>query len=208
MDQMLYVREWGKVEDRMINNFITATSFNEVNATYVIKSVAYGLGYSKVMPNYQPTTTVPQPTTLKQSNNDTVIWNGIALDKTWPQFNRMSNASQLKYKEAAEGYLESIIEYKTNFEKELGAKVNAFIEFNQYANITVNFEIDGKIHTPYDFALTFYVLFYDIKGRIMTKEETLVGEKRSSFETAHVRFLSSQFQTVSNVKRIVIYWEP
>ena len=39
MDQLMYVRDWTNSQERIINNFIAATSFNEANASYIIKYV-------------------------------------------------------------------------------------------------------------------------------------------------------------------------
>jgi len=218
MEQLLYVRDWSKSEDRIINNFIAATSFNEANASYVIKSLAYGLGYTKTAPTYQPLAATGQPVsssqpnpkqskTQNQSSANTASLQGVSLDKTPSQIERLGEASQRKYKEAAEAYLESIVEFKTDFEKDLGVKISTYMEFDQFANILPKFEIDGKIKVKYDYAVMFYVLLCDYKGKMMTKQEIYVGKKRSSFEVAQTCFDPSEYHKVGNIKRIVVYWE-
>ena len=69
MDQILYVRDWSKTQNRIINNFIAATSFNEANASYVIMSLAYGLGYIKTAPTYLSSSAPTQPTSVPHSNS-------------------------------------------------------------------------------------------------------------------------------------------
>lgn len=63
MDQLMYVRDWSSSQSRIISNFIAATSFNEANASYVIRSLAYGLGYTKTVPVYQSSASSQQTTT-------------------------------------------------------------------------------------------------------------------------------------------------
>lgn len=64
MVQLMYVRDWSSSQSHIISNFIAATSFNEANASYVIQSIAYGLGYTKTIPVYQPSASSQQSTTV------------------------------------------------------------------------------------------------------------------------------------------------
>lgn len=215
MDQLLCMRDWSKTGERTICNFITATSFNEANASYVIKSLAYGLGYTKTAPAYQPSAATAQPGSSSQPNSKqskapvakTPSLQGVNLDKTQSQIERLSETAQQKYKEAAEEYLESIVEFKTDFEKDLGVKINTYMEFDQFGNILPKFEIDGKIKVKYDFSILFYVLLYDQKDKMMTREKIYVGQKRGAFEVAQGCLDPSVYHKVGSIKRIVVYWE-
>ena len=218
MDQMLYVGDWSKIQDRFINNVISATSFNESNASYVIMSLAYGLGYINIAPTFQPSASFAQPTSAPAPNQqqgrnqnrpniDPSSFRGVNLNKTQDEFLDLDDDSRQEYMEAAEAYLESIIEFKTDFEKELGVKINTFIEFSPAASIIPKFEIEGKIMVEYKYSIMFYLLFYDHKDKMMFKEDIYVGKKRSSYEVADVTVLSSQYNKVENIKRIVVYWE-
>ena len=112
MDQLIYVRDWANSQNRIINNFIAATSFNEANASYVINCLAYGLGYTKTVPVYSQsaptqqmgTSSTPNYNTRAQSSskNSPTTVQGIKLDKTESQFENLSENAQRKYKEAAE----------------------------------------------------------------------------------------------------------
>lgn len=196
MDQLMYVRDWTNSQDRIINNFIAATSFNEDNASYVINCLAYGLGYTKTVPVYSQsaptqhtgTSSIPNYNARAQSssNNATTTVQGIKLDKTENQFDNLSEPAQLKYKEAAETYLESIIEFKSDFEKELGVNISSYMEFDRFANILPIFEIDGKIKVRYDYSLMFYVLLYDRNNRMMCREEIEVGQKNQLLSSVNL----------------------
>lgn len=216
IEQLLYVRDWDKSQDRIINNFIAATSFNEANASYVINSLAYGLGYIKTAPAYkssigasQPSTPSKAPKTASRSQQSatTTSQPSIALDKTPSQLEKLGEASMRKYKEAAEAYLESIVEFKSDFEKELGVKIKTYMEFDQFGDILPKFEIDGRIKVKYNYAIMFYVLLYDQNDRMITKSEVYVGTNRKSFEVAQGSIDSSTFHRAGNIKRIVVYWE-
>lgn len=220
MDQITYVRDWEKSELPLISNFVAATSFNPANAAYVIRCVGYGLGLTKTIPVYQPTTSTqpaPAPTASPQSSRSaqptksssapTPSYQGIALDKTSSQLERMSEAAQRKYKEAAEAYLESIIEFKSDFEKDLGVQLNTYVEFDEFGSIRPKFEINGKIKVKYNYSIMFHVIPYDQNNRAICKEDIYVGVKRKAFEIVETSFDPSEYHKVSNIKRIVVYWD-
>lgn len=71
MDQLIYVRDWANSQNRIINNFIAATSFNEANASYVINCLAYGLGYTKTVPVYSQSAPTQQMGTSSTPNYNT-----------------------------------------------------------------------------------------------------------------------------------------
>ena len=216
MDQLMYVRDWANSQNRIINNFIAATSFNEANASYVINCLGYGLGYTKTVPVYSQsaptqqmgTSSTPNYNTRAQSpskNSPTTV-QGIKLDKTESQFDNLSETAQRKYKEAAEAYLESIIEFKSDFEKDLGIKLQTTVGYDGF-QVMPRFEITGKIKVKYDYGIKFVILLYDTSNRVMAKDELYVGTKRKTFEVRESGFTSSVFHKVSNIKRIVVYWE-
>ena len=216
MDQLMYVRDWANSQDRIINNFIAATSFNEANASYVINSLAYGLGYTKVVPVYSqsaPTqqtgiSSTPNYNTRAQSpskNSPTTV-QGIKLDKTESQFDNLSETAQRKYNEAAEAYLESIIEFKSDFEKDLGIKIKTTVVYEGY-KITPRFEITGKIKIKYEYSIKFFILIYDSFNRILARDARDIGVNRKSFEVCESNLYASDFHKVCNIKRIVVYWE-
>lgn len=125
---------------------------------------------------------------------------GIKLDKTESQFDNVSENAQRKFKEAAEAYLESIIEFKSDFEKDLGVTISTYMEFNQFTNILPKFEIDGKIKVRYDFSLKFYVLHYDQNNRMMCRKEIYVGQKRTNSEVVQTCIDPSEYHKISNIK--------
>lgn len=134
------------------------------------------------------------------SNNATTTVQGIKLDKTESQFDNVSENAQRKFKEAAEAYLESIIEFKSDFEKDLGVTISTYMEFNQFTNILPKFEIDGKIKVRYDFSLKFYVLHYDQNNRMTCRKEIYVGQKRTNSEVVQTCIDPSEYHKISNIK--------
>ena len=126
--------------------------------------------------------------------------------QTESQFDNLSEIAQRKYKEAAEAYLESIIEFKSDFEKELGIKLQTTVGYDGY-QVMPRSEITGKINVKYDYGIKFVILLYDTSNRVMAKDELYVGTKRKTFEVCESGFTSSVFHKVSNIKSIVVYWE-
>lgn len=215
MDQLMYVRDWESNRERITNNFIAATSFDAANASYVIKCLGFGLGYTKEKPVYEPFVTnqpasshTQMPNATKPSTPKTVPASvqGAQLDKTESQIDNLSEAAQRKYKEAAEAYLEGIIEYKSDIAKDLGVQIQHSVEYASNG-FSLRFEINGKIKIKYEYSIVFNVLIYDASNRVMGKEESYIGTKKKSFEIGDVYFASNQYHKVSNIKRIVVYWE-
>lgn len=215
MDQLMYVRDWANSQDRIINNFIAATSFNEANASYVINCLAYGLGYTKTVPVYSQsaqtqqgrTSTASTPTARTHRNaGGYPVVNGIKLDKTNDEFNDLSEDKSFEYKEAAETYIESIIEYKSDFENDLGIKLQTSAKYMGYVLI-IRFEITGKIKIKYSESVHWNCILYDASNKIIDTECAYVGLKRKSFEVYEISFFSDSFHKVGKINRIVLYWE-
>lgn len=215
MDQLMYVRDWESNRERITNNFIAATSFDAANASYVIKCLGYGLGYTKEKPVYELCTTSQPTTSHHQKPNATkpstpksipLSVQGVQLDKTESQIDNLSEAAQHKYKEAAEAYLEDIIEYKSDIEKDLGVHIQHSVEYASNG-FSLRFEINGKIKIKYEYSIIFNVLIYDASNRVMGKQEAYIGTKKKNFEIGDVYFAVHQYHKVSNIKRIVVYWE-
>lgn len=85
--------------------------------------------------------------------------------------------------------------------------ISTYMEFIQFANILLKFEIDGKIKVRYDCSLMFYVLLYDQNNRMMCRKELYIGQKRTNFEVVQTCVDPSEYHKISNIKRIVVYWE-
>lgn len=215
MDQLMYVRDWNMSKDRIINNFVGATGFNEANASYVFKSLAFGLGYTKEIPVFNSQQS-GQASSSGQSNPNNTNNNSHSksscanpsnLSKTASQVERMSETAFQKYKDEAESYLESVVEFKTDIEKELGVKITSYMEFDQFANILPKFEIDGKIKVKFNYSIMLYVLVYNTSNKLINRSEIYAGMKKNSFEVVQTCISPSEYHKVSNIQRIVVYWE-
>lgn len=196
--RLLEIGSWGNESKKLLSQFITQTGFQQNISIYVFKSVAYGLGWVKdVSVSQNGNTTNPRPVI---KNNE------IQLDKTQSQLDKMSDGAFQKYKKNAEDYLTNIIEFKSNFEKELGTKVVPHIEFNQYEGFFLRFEVDGEIKIKYDYSIMFYVILYDSNNKIITREELYIGIHHPKFEVCQSFIASSSYHKVNNIQRIVVYW--
>ena len=138
IEQMTYVKDWGMSRGRIIGNFIAATSFNDANATYVLDSLAYGLGYTRTVPVYQPNAQASSPTSGNPSSPaSSSNPSSAGLDKKQSQIMSMDETEFNDYKDRAESYLESIIEFKTDIGKDLGVKITPYMEFDNVGNISI-----------------------------------------------------------------------
>lgn len=208
IEQITYVKDWGMSRDRIIGNFIAATSFNDANATYVLDSLAYGLGYTRTVPVYQPNAQAPSPAPNGPSAPaPSSRSSAVGLDKTKDQIMSMDESTFHTYKAKAESYLESVIEFRTDIEKELGVKITPYIEFDNFGNIVPKFEIDGKFKVKYDYAIMLNVLIYNTSNKMIAKEEIYTGTNKSSFEVVDTCISTTEYQKVNNIQRIVVYWE-
>lgn len=196
--RLLEIGSWGNESKNLLSQFITQTGFQQNISIYVFKSVAYGLGWVKdVSISQNDNTTNPRPVI---KNNE------IQLDKTQSQLDKMSDGALQKYKKIAENYLTNIIEFKSNFEKELGAKIMPHIEFDQYNGFYLRFEVDGGIKIKYDYSIMFNAILYDTNNKIITKEELYVGTHHPKFEVVETFINSTCYHKVNNIQRIVVYW--
>lgn len=196
--RLLQIGSWGNESKKLLNQFVTQTGFQQNVSVFVFKSIAYGLGWVKeVSVSQNDTTSTPQPVIKK---------NEIQLDKTQSQLDKMSDGTFQKYKKNAEDYLANIIEFKSDFENDLGAKVIPHIEFNQYEGFFLRFEVDGVVKIKYDYSIMFYAILYDANNKIITREELYVGIHHPKFEVCQCFIASSCYHKVNNIQRIVVYW--
>ena len=196
--RLLKIGTWGNESKKLLNQFIIDTGFQQNVSLFVFESIAYGLGWLKEV-------SVSQDGTI--SNPKPVIKNNhILLDKTQSQLDKMSDNTFQKYKENAEDYLVKIIEFKSDFDKDLGVKVVPHVEFNQYEGFFLRFEVDGKIKIKYDYSIMFYAILYDANSKIITREEFYIGINHPKFEVCQSFIASSCYHKVNNIQRIVVYW--
>lgn len=224
MIQLIHALEWEKSHYGIIQRFTATTGFELAQVVYVIQSLGYAFGYTCDIPQYvsdcgsaqivsTSTSTPASAPVSSQSNiviqkvpNSVVTVNGIPLDKTEKQYSKLKGALQRAYKEAAEAYLEGIIEFKSDFEKDLGVKVQTSACCDEYG-VSLSFEISGKIKIKYDYYISFNVLLYDASNRIIAQEDVSVGSGRKSFEVCEAVFSYSKFYKLGNIHRIVVYWD-
>lgn len=211
VNQLLTLKDWSNT-GRIVQQIVAATSFNDVNVRYIIECLGYGLGITTQQPQYGDSTPAnPKPTpapstpapTKKQPSPSS--HKSIKLDKTSSQFYNMDEDDQYNYIEAAQDYLESIIEYKGDIENGLGVKISASVEYDG-SNIEPKFELTGKPKARKDDSIVLNILLYGENNKVMTKEEVYL-DTSASFQVVEVYILSNQYRRVGNIKRIVVYWQ-
>lgn len=207
MVQLTYVHDWESSHGRIISNFVAATSFDEVNAAYVIESLGYGLGYTKEKPVYT-LNTVSQPLPRQSQSSSTRYISlpkplnpiSINLDKTRSQIKNLNENEKYSYKEAAESYLGSTIEYKSDLKKDFGIEVQHYVDFSDLG-FSILFGINGKIKNKY--MIVFHVLCLNSANGLICQENAY-GELNKSFQMQSVHFEHNKYQKVCDIKRIIV----
>lgn len=200
--RLLALGSWGSAAQQLLSKFVSETGFQAPVANLVFQSIAYGLGWKSSV----ELASNPSPATTPPLSNPNKI-DGSRLNKTARQINNLSEASFYNYKEAAEQYLESIIEFKTDFKQGLGVDVAAYVDFKSMASFYIRFEINGKIKVKYDYSIKFHVLFYNGQNKIICKNSCNVGRNHLSFEVCEIYQSSENYRRVCDITKIVVYWE-
>ena len=64
-----------------------------------------------------------------------------------------------------------------------------------------------EIKAKYDYDVMFYVVLCNVNNHIICNEKISVGGTRGNFEVSGTCISSSQLHKVSNVKRMIVYYE-
>ena len=200
--RLLALGSWNSAAQQLLNKFVGETGFQAPVANMVFQSIAYALGWKSSV----ELASNPSPATAPQPSNPNNI-DGSQLNKTANQIDNLSEESFHDYKEAAEQYLESIIEFKTDFKKELGVDVAAYVEFDRSSWIHIRLEVNGKIKLKYDYSIEFNILLYNGQNKIMYKDYSCIGSNHSSFEVCEIFIDIDKYRRVCDIKRIVVYWQ-
>lgn len=199
---------WNMLCMTMVSDISRDYSFDQTLVEYVLKSIAFGLGYindvtvpssnNASSQSNQPNSAQPpfSPSNAKRSQ----------FNLSSDQIDNLSESKQHKYKEDVEDYLDSILEIKGDWVKELGAKfkINSFFDVGD-GSFQYNIEIDGKIKNYQH--LSFICVAYNDKGRILATEEAYANEMRPYQVLSTGWFSTSEVKYVGNVAKVVMYWK-
>lgn len=192
------------------NRFFTTTGFNEEAVLRIFDSIAFGLGWINSMPSRYPQPNNSCPATPTPSTNPQPAPNVANLNLTSSQLNNKSESFKHKYAEAAELYLDSIIEILGDSQTELGANISANVAYSaEYNNFDFNIEVTGGIKCKFQYSFIFVVVFKSIRGKVLAKEEIYVdkGEAKASYFVKDVQMVEDEFHHVCEIGAIKIYWK-
>jgi hypothetical protein len=220
LDQLLLIKDWNSTSVRLISRFIENTGFQSDKAEYVLNSLAFALGISKMKACYTQANTQatqtnqqasqPQPQQNQQPlpNKTQQTINNSNLNLTSKQLEKLSDDALIQYKENAETYLDSIIEIKGDYQKELGVNLNITSDYDPDDNSFIyRMEIDGKITAKYD-EIYFKFVIYRTDGRAVDTTEIYCSKNKRSYQVLESNYVYEKaFKTIGNISKVVMYWE-
>ncbi len=202
--KLLAIGDWNTQSENLCNQFVATTGFQSDYVSMVFQSLAFGLGYLSSIDSIQSSSTF-------QNSNDNQIKSKVGqLVLRHDDLVKLDNDSFLKYKDLAEEYLDSIIEIKGDWKKELGVDIKISSIYEVYMNgskVDLIFEIEGKITIRYE-CIQFKVVFYDRSGRILKTELAYKEKSKRTFDVVSSDPLREEyFGHIGNIGKIVVYWE-
>lgn len=204
--KMIKIGAWNSKVQSFIDDLVYRYSFDRAVTAYIIESLAFGLGYSSDEPFFiasQPSSNV----------HNTFQHNRDYLDKKQSEYRSMTDDERNQFIADVREYLDSIVEVKGNWEKDLGAKFKINSEFHIYGSgnnpIYYNIEVDGNITLQEYSWINFIGAFYDDKGRILGNVKASHFKKvPKSFEVLHTGSIDcNEYLSVANISKVVFYWD-
>ena len=204
LDQILYIKNWETSHSQLINRFVENTGFQYDKALYVVSSLAYALKISQTSVTYNISNPQQQPLPQPVVNHTTTKISQPSLNLTRSKLERLSEEKLIQYKENAEQYIESIIEFKGDIKKELGVDIVISCKFNYYYN---QFELILDINGILKNDIHFYFALYNNLGKILIKAHTC-AKKNKKNQILNGCFSSQEnHKTIGNIDKIVISWD-
>ena len=205
LDQIQYIKNWETSHPQLINRFVENTGFQYDKSLYVVSSLAYALGISQTTASYNINNpqqlASPQPVV----NHTPTKISHSSLNLTMMKLNKLSDEKLVQYKENAEQYIESILEYKGDINKELGVDIFVTCYFtSDYNWFEFLLEINGILKNDVDF---FFAVYNNI-GKLLYVIETPCAEKnkKDQIVKSYPSF-QNDHKTISNIGKIIMYWE-
>lgn len=202
--KLLAIGTWNDESERLCNQFILTTGFQNDYALIVFQSLAFGLGYINTL------TSTKNKSTLPNLNNNPVKSQAGQLLLKHEELLKLDDESMFKYKDMAEDYLNKLIEIKGNWKKELGVDVKASCIYEIYHNcsqVVVALEINGKISIKYE-CIRFHAIFYDAKGKILQIKIEDKYNTKKAFEVITIEPIDDDYyKYIGNINKIVVYYD-
>ena len=204
LDQIQYIKNWETSHPQLINRFVENTGFQYDKSLYVVSSLAYALGISQTTASYNISNpqqlASPQPVV----NHTPTKISHSSLNLTMMKLNKLSEEKKIQYKEKAEQYIESIIEYEGDIKKELGVDVVISCKFDYNFNwFDIFLDINGVLKNEIYFCFT----IYNNIGKILHKSCTKAKKNKKNQILTNRRSFQEDHKTVGNISKIVITWD-
>lgn len=207
MLKLLQKGKWDYRSERLITVFVNNTGFQHDLVSLVFQSVAVALSWKAdvVLDSSSPSNN-PKP-------NNPNVPTPTGLNLGYETLAKKSDAFVADYVEKSEDYLNSLIEIKGDWKRELGVKIIASSQYKVYMNdssICLNFEVSGCIKKRIKNDIFIHVVFYNQKGKIIDRSYGFysyrVMNKAYNVITTDP-ICETSFKTIGNIKQIVVYWE-
>lgn len=186
-EKLYAIGTWNSQSENLCCQFVAATGFQNDIAFLVFQSLAYGLGWLKVISQYTPMSAQNRPSSQSSPNNQPI--------------------KKLSRKEQREAFLLSKIEFLNDIKREVGVEIcNLSFEMFDESDrkcFYMNFEIRGTIRNDDE---NICIAFYDTMNRIRKKEDLWVVYQDGSFRGFSIE--SEYFElpmSVEEISRICIF---
>lgn len=203
-NRILELNKWDSNATLLIQRFVNTTGIVINSANIVFESIAYGLGLlNTISNNDRENTTIPINQVPNSNASDLMLTSTI--------LNKKSNEYLSDYIERAEEYLDSIVEFKEDFEQTLGLKIKVHSNYQVYSNpsaeIKWNIEINGDIILAKGCLICncFNLIIYNQKGKIIGNEGAYIHKSIKNFGVAETDTIDEQqFKSVGNIGKIIV----
>ncbi len=201
--KLLAIGSWNLKAQGLTDELVRSYAVDPTICAYVIESLAYGLGYIGNEPSYSTSQTVPNSSSSFKSSK---------FDKRQKDLADMDEEDLTEYIFDVQNYLDSIIEIKGDWERELGARFSIgsvyTVDHNGWNCIKFRIEIDGKISIRDYGYIEFIGVVYDNRGKIIGRcEGNHFKTNQKKYEVIEAGYIeNSAYRIIANVSRIVFYW--
>lgn len=206
MGKLLGIGAWNLKAQGISEEIVRLYAVDKFICSYIIESLAYGLGFTSETPQFkasQGAPATPPPAPPKASK----------LDKTQKELAKMDEDDLIQYAHDAQDYLDNIIEIKGDWKRELGPSYLISSDFDVDCDgenqIQFRIEINGHLSIRDYSWIEYIAVLYDHRGKIIGRIDASQFKNSSkSFQVLETHSVDNRsYKTVSNIERIVFYWE-
>lgn len=205
-DNLLKIGTWNLKAQGLVNEIVRLYAVDQEVCSYTMQSLAYGLGFTNDTPTFAPANNSPASPKASSPKAD-------SLNKKQKELASMEEEDVAQFIQEGQDYLDSIIEFKGDWKSELGPQFKICSDISVDGDgenwIVFRIEVNGRISLrDYDW-IDYFAILYDQRGKIVGRLQTTQFKERSkSYQVLETDRISNKaFKTVSDIKRVVLYWE-